>query len=324
MQLVEWIDNLTASAHGLARSLSCQIEMTPKDIRKLVTVCLHLSSAPEMDRARIADEVWQTNRDEIGRIVQAGKFWSQTLSKSMAEVADVAWTTDLGPTRRHLAAYGRSWFRLLNRKYREAQATLIGILDSPPPKPLEARLAIVDTLIRAQKVRALVERGDEIGRRAFGTLWRQEKSDWDRLSAIADWEAEACKQGLPKAFRLLLARMDNSDDVRKLAQSLADELQATATELTDVFRAMNFDPVVGFDLPLVGDNGDNLKKVSFPLLNAKLKEWLSDPEALRRWLPFRTRWERLRLQPDAGPRGLSVRRSSALLRCARTVRPRLL
>jgi very-short-patch-repair endonuclease len=293
-QMIERINHLTGSAHDLASSLSCQIEMTPRDIHKLATVCLHLSSAPEMDRRRLVDEVWQTDRDQISRIVEAGKNSFEAVSTLGDTVADVAWTTDLGPTRRHLTAYGRSWFRLLNRNYRDARATLIEILDGPPPKSLKERLAIVDLLIRGQKARAAVASGNEIGRRAFGTLWRQENSDWGRLSAIADWEAEACKQGLPKAFRLLLARMDNSDDLRNRAQSLAEEVQATGAELNEIFRAMNFDPVVGLGIPPVRDNADNLKKVPLSLLSSKLNEWLADPEALPRWIAFRTRWEKLR------------------------------
>ncbi len=109
-ELIPRIGELKAAAHELAGSLNCHIEMTPGDIRKIAKLCLHLTSAPEMDRSQMVDDVWESQQKEIGRIVQAGQTWSAVVSVLPDTVADVAWTTDLGPARRHLAAYGHRGF----------------------------------------------------------------------------------------------------------------------------------------------------------------------------------------------------------------------
>ena len=213
-ELIRRLDQLSTVATSVAVSLSGQIEMTLGHIQKLARLGLHLATAPEMDQSRLADTVWVDRQFEIDRIVALGKELLQVIGVLSGKVADVAWTTDVAATRRNLAAYGRSWFRWWNRNYRRAQAELSGILTGPPPKPLNERLSLLDVLIRGQKSKAVIAGSDDIGRRAFGTRWRQESSDWGQLSAITNWVVEGGKQGLPRKYHALLPRIADPQGLR--------------------------------------------------------------------------------------------------------------
>ena len=73
----------------------------------------------------------------VSEIVKQGQALSTTRIELGEKVAEVAWQTDLSAARRHLAGYGGSFLRLFNRDYREAVATLKGVLKGSGPAKTE-------------------------------------------------------------------------------------------------------------------------------------------------------------------------------------------
>ncbi|MEE8439344.1 MAG: transcription elongation factor GreA, partial [Micropepsaceae bacterium] len=137
------------------------------------------------------------------------------------EEADMATQTDVASLRRALAAHGRSWLRWLNRDYRNAQAELQGMLVNPPPKALSERLSVLDAFIICQRARKTIETDDSLGRQAFGTLWRGERSDWDMLSR-AEVIDVASLSGKTVKFGATVTIVDEDTDAKVKYQIVGD------------------------------------------------------------------------------------------------------
>ncbi len=191
-QLVGQIDGAVASLETIVDAVQRLVEalaipvpdaMSLRDVKRLADLGLKLVNAPPMDHRQMGNPVWETRRDEIARIVEKGQVLSASQSALAETASPLAWQTDLEATRRGLAAHGSSWFRWLHRDYRQAMATLRGIMKGEVPKSPVERLKIVDAVIETQTATRSLDDPDlgQLGRDAFGTYWKGTKSDW------ADW-----------------------------------------------------------------------------------------------------------------------------------------
>ncbi len=141
----------------------------------------------------IASPAWDARRDEIAGLVKAGQAHAETQAVLRGILTEDAWQTDLRATRQALAGHGRSLFRWFRKDYRDAVATLRGVLKGEMPRKLADRLAIVDAVIGFQSSLAMLDNDPErirLGQDAFGTGWKGSKSDWPVLAEIVKWEAE--------------------------------------------------------------------------------------------------------------------------------------
>ncbi|HEY2154095.1 MAG TPA: DUF3320 domain-containing protein [Isosphaeraceae bacterium] len=284
------LESVGEAAARLAEALEVPPPGSPglDHVQGLAELALRIVKAPPMDRPRIADPAWATHREAIAGLVARGADLAARRAALEATVADVAWGADLAPTRRTLAARGRSLFRWLYRDYREAVATLRGILKGKPPRSPAARLALVDALIAVQSdTRSLDDDPacTQLGRDAFGEAWRGSRSDWPALAVIVAWEAEAREAGLPHDPRLVLSRLERPDACNVPLEILSDRLKAALARLEDLRKALALDPAEAF--------GGDLLAVPIGDIVARLRRWSEHPESLSSWIGYRMRCRRL-------------------------------
>ena len=150
------------------------------------------------------------------------------------KVAEVAWQTDLSAARRHLAGYGDSFLRVFNRNYREAVATLKGVLKGKAPRELNERLKLLDAVISAQATSRSLD-GDgslsQVGRDAFGTEWNGSQSDWGNLAEILAWDDECRTARLSHGHRGVLMGLDQPELCRDSLNALSARLRPSFDRL---------------------------------------------------------------------------------------------
>ncbi len=260
-----------------------------KDVQHLAQFTLRIVKAPPMDRQAIASPVWDSRREEIASLVQIGQAHAESRARLQEMLADIAWQTDLAPTRRALAGHGRSWFRWFRTDYRDALATLRGILKQEMPGTLADRLALVDAVIAAQINSKAVDDDpswSRLGRDAFGTGWRGSKSDWPALANIMKWEAEARDARLTCNCRKVLSRLDRPDVCQTPLKTLSNHLKPASSRLQELTRILSFDWVET-------SGGESVHAVSIRDLIARLRSWQEHTEALSKWIGYQMRRRRL-------------------------------
>lgn len=280
------LQRLSAGTEELGKRLALTQTSSALDASKAALFAQRLIAAPPLDRKSLADPVWGERREEIDALVSHGKTLSDCTNRLQGVVAEVSWSTGVAQARRDLAAYGRSWFRILFRPYRAAVAALRGILASDRPKSHQERLEILDTLLAGQLAGKKVEDGNELGQRAFGSYWRGAQSDWSALEKVCQWETESRTAGLPANFRAVLANLADRSSVAAAIKQIGADLKPVIQELGGVFSLLQFDAKAVFAT-------SDIKLLPLRALRDHLQLWLDSPEALPTWTAYYNRWRRL-------------------------------
>lgn len=283
------LDRLGGAGQRLASTLGVSVPVDALDTSRLALLAQRLDTAPPMDRRSLASPVWQQRRQHVDNLIEAGRQYSECRGQLDGIVIEEAgWDTDVTAARRNLAVHGRSWFRFFRRAFREAQVTLRGILVDKPPKKLQDRLAILDSLIQGQRVRDFIESSSaaELGREAFGSYWNGTTSDWIVLSTIAKWESECREVKIDPEFRAIHARLHDGSDIRTLLAQIGKDLKPVLKELTGLFKSVRLNLSVAFD-------STGLHSIPLDDLAAKLRQWRAEPESLSRWVNYFVRRRRL-------------------------------
>jgi very-short-patch-repair endonuclease len=293
-KLTETVASLTASLESFGQlsdvlGLPRQDASSMRDVERLAQIALRIVSAPVMDRRAIGSLVWEARRDEIEGLVNQGQSLAASQAEMQGTVADVALQTDLSATRRSLAAHGRSLFRWFWGDYREALATLRGVLEEEMPRRLDERLRIVDTVIRMQTQLKSLDEDEahtQLGRDAFGTGWKGSKSDWPALAAIVNWEAESRNAGLSVDCRSVLSRLERPDDCQTPLKTVRTHFDRAFNGLHEVAGVLSVDCAESF-------GNESPDGVPIRDVVARLRLWQEHPEALSKWIGYQVRRRRL-------------------------------
>jgi very-short-patch-repair endonuclease len=190
--------------------------------------------------------------------------------------------------RLHIKQFGGSIFRLLSSLYRQAMRTLRSVLKAEPPKALTDRLAILDALIAAQNAWRTIQNMSDLGRRAFGTLWRGEDSRWDALSAIESWDAQAVGAAIPPGYRRLVQRIEDRAAVARSAAALLEQIAPTMENADAIFKSVETNLSLAFATP-AGSKASTIHDVPLGEMIARLQAWAAQPEAIAKWIAYWTR-----------------------------------
>ena len=307
-----------AQASAAAAALAAGLGVAPAgNLTVLAQQCQvadTLASAPPFDRGTISSGVWTAGLASLREGLQQGRALAAIVAQRAPALADVAWMSDWLPQRLLVAAHGGRLLRFLNGPYRQAISQLRSVSKEPLPKPLAARLALLDDLIAARKARQALAAIDATARAAFGAVWQGERTDWDAADAILAWVQHAEPVG-GMDVRALAAGLDNAP---ALAAS-AGQARAASTQLRSAFetvvQALQIEVGEAFGSPA-------LEQVPLALLQQKTTAWAHDVEGLMAWLAYADIARRCTAAGLQGPMvlaadtGQGAEAAVAMFRCA--------
>ena len=279
------LESLLDASAALAGTLSFPQPADFSHTELLRRTCKHLTVSPPLDVEAQTNRVWQTNFTAITEIVEAGKAFSDAKSALEGRVSETAWDAELAGARTTIAAHTKSTFSFLpdwlvmGSDYKKALRTLAGISTDELPKAHSDRIALLDAILVGQRARKSVSTGDEIGRRAFGVMWRGENSDWAQLSAIVLWVRAEAELGLSADVREFRARISAPEKLAPATAKLAELLNDAWEGVGETVTELAFDLAAAFD-------GATREKVSLADLLSRLDAWLGGLEELSRWCAY--------------------------------------
>ncbi|MEM6458314.1 MAG: DUF4011 domain-containing protein [Planctomycetota bacterium] len=278
------------SAEGKARELADLLEddsrLTPGRVNALADRARRLAETPPLDPEAITHDVWAQQGPAVTELVEQGLGVDTIRQQLDGVVAEAAWSADLSQARLDLAAHGSSWLRFLNPNYRAAKRRLQAVLTGPLPKDHAERLQTLDRLIEARNARSAIERGDAVGRYAFGSMWRGVDSDFAALSRVHGWNRRNDQRGDAKTCRQLVARRSDLDDWKAELPGAADGAERAVASAGRAFDAAA--AAVALDL---GEAFGVEELIDLPLTATadRLEAWHASPDGLSRWIAYRDR-----------------------------------
>jgi hypothetical protein len=181
-------ERATAAVAAAGRALAGELELPPPPTREacqaLLTLARQAGDAPDVVGVELTAPEWVTHADELAAAFAAGERLSALHAAWDEGLIPEAWAEPLLDTRRHLAAYGRQWWRFFNGDYRRAKTRLAGLCRGALPGELDAQLAMVDAVLEAQRAEVTLRAHESIVARVLGIRWRQHHTDWSGAADI--------------------------------------------------------------------------------------------------------------------------------------------
>ncbi|WP_428245436.1 DUF3320 domain-containing protein [Ferrovibrio sp.] len=173
--------------NGLKAALELQYPMTLASAYSLLQIVERVAAAPPFDTEAMLNDVWRNRVADIADLVEAGRAYSDQRRELDDIFTATAWDTDMKAARQHLATHATSFLRFLNGNFKRAKMLVNSVLATATPMQISEQLKQLDKLIANQKTLARLAADDDLGRKAFGSLWRRERSDWLALEKIVTW-----------------------------------------------------------------------------------------------------------------------------------------
>lgn len=249
----------------------------------------YVGQAPPLDRQALCDGIWSAGLGGLHELLAQGRAFAAAHEAAGGQVIEEAWAKDFRAARAQLAAHGESLFRFLSGDYRRALREIRATMTGPLPKTYADRLALVDRLIAGQQARQAILAASGTGRAAFGSVWRDEKTDWSSVEAILTWIEAQAKVGLGDGFRSVFAGIENPADASRLARELAAQRSRAEQAIAAVVADLKLDPRGAF-----GTAG--WAEAPLDEWVARSAEWLERAEDLTRWINYFVRATRARAQ----------------------------
>nr|WP_304188973.1 DUF3320 domain-containing protein [Rhodothermus marinus]MBO2492354.1 DUF3320 domain-containing protein [Rhodothermus marinus] len=255
-KMIAVTDELQRCVAKLANQLQLPVPDTHPAADVLCRTLRQALERPPVTGVAVNPSEWVRRQQEARQLIAAGRRLQELLEVHAEQLIPDAWTQDVLPIRTHLAAHGQKWWRFLIGDYRRARAQLAGLCRAFLPSRLEDRLALVDAILEAQRLRKQLEEAQSTGQALFGVHWQGANSDWDVLSQIETWMIELHKLISQGAIHeALFTFLTGGPEMR----ALQDEIEAVEEALRKHARAadvleplLDLDPVVRFgnDTPL--------------------------------------------------------------------------
>ena len=227
-------------------NLSQPVPNTFAEIEEQRIIAGFVADAPKLDKSALCDAIWDSGLDQLRDLIAEGQKFETAQKVADKKVVESAWEKDFTEARTQIGAHGQSLLRFLNAKYRSAIAEIRGVLKGELPKTHVERLAFIDGLIAGQQALRKLREFEEVGRVAFGTFWRKEKSDWAQFGVILDWVVRQNEAGLSASFRKMFAGIADQAAIAKEVKLLGERLKAAVDRTQRLYGELLLDCAVAF------------------------------------------------------------------------------
>lgn len=193
---------------------------------KLIVTADRVSVAPDVSPEAFAAAVWERGLDQAGDLAEAVDTLSLARLELSGKVVDAAWDTDTTAARTAFAMHGKSFLKVLNGDWRKASALVKTILKDPATS-VDDTVLILDTLAKGRDARKVVREGDALGRAAFGSDWRGDRTDPQPLEDLVSWMRSL--KGVSVEARLIAGRLPDKGQLGERAAQLRSMLDRSRT-----------------------------------------------------------------------------------------------
>ena len=186
-QAISMLQSISSSAGQLATHLGLGRPVTLAEVDIICRAAQRAAEAPRLKGLRLSTNDWQTRRDAIRELLEAGKLMTGIQAQHRAMLIEHAWEQDVLIERLHFANYGGKWWCFLSGKFRQSRAKLQGLCKSGLPKGNAECLSMIDGILEYQQRKRIYDQHIALGEALFGAQWNKQRSDWEVLGHLSEW-----------------------------------------------------------------------------------------------------------------------------------------
>ena len=248
-----------------------------------------------MDRPNVPSALLQRlaiapDLPRLAHTAAAGKQFVELWFELDGAFEKSAWTYNFEDVYAGIKAGTLSWINRLRSNYRRASKRLALLLCNPMPKRAEDRLKLIDTLLRARKLRERIANEDRFCTSALGALWLGLRTDFDALVKGLSWTMHVADSPLRPSLTQLATFRGNTE---KLISVFETSAQTFLQEHHQIFQALDLDIEVAFQADAVDD-------VKVAAVAERTLLWVNEFERIEEWIDL-ARADRIVRDEDAAP-----------------------
>jgi very-short-patch-repair endonuclease/DNA polymerase III delta prime subunit len=269
------LNALQFAAAALSERLMLTQPATLADVDVVCRAARRAAEAPRLEGIKISTGEWQSRRDAIRELLDAGQKMSAYRGQFDPLLIDAAWELDLLDVRQNLLAYGDKWWKVLSGRFRASRARLQGLVRGTLPKTNAGMLELVDSVLAYQQNKKVYDQHEALGSALFGAQWQRQKTDWTVLERLSSWVIQLHDDlgngQIPQGIIVFLA---GHADATGLGNAVAGIEQ----------HVIGLDKAIRDSLEVTGMQAENAKadvrELSLSILEARLREWQGNLTAL--------------------------------------------
>ncbi|MEM1043371.1 MAG: DUF3320 domain-containing protein [Bacteroidota bacterium] len=277
------IESLSEAVRPLSDFLHLDAE-TPADADVLTRAARRALAAPDLRGVRVDAGEWHARRSDVAELVRVGTAYDAVRAEYNEVLIPEAWKEDVLETRQHLKAHGEKWYRIFIGDWRRAKSRLAGLIETPIPTGHDERLAIVDGIREAQRLRKEIDAYASLGSGLFGLQWEGAASDWAVLERIASWmtslHGDVASGKVPRGLVAFLAGGPDLDALEPLAENVEGRLKSFGERMQ---KAVD---IVAFVAERRYGEGETIDMQPLHVLAALAKGWAKQAARLQEIVTF--------------------------------------
>jgi hypothetical protein len=240
---------LSRAIEAIAATVDIDLQPSLAAVLPLVEVLDRLIGLPN-DSALLASLIMAaSDKTRLTAALGAASAWRDARDAGTENFVEDAFSAPISGLYAKLVAGEASFLSRWGSGYRRASHELAGLLRGKLPKAASERRALVGHLIAIQEMRARWGEDEEYCASVLSDCWRGERTDFDRVRAIADWCRSLGEAKLQisscRAIEIAKAPVGLSDLARALRQA-----EPTVRQVLDnVAQSLGLDPAtMGADI----------------------------------------------------------------------------
>ncbi|HEY2009847.1 MAG TPA: DUF3320 domain-containing protein [Rhizomicrobium sp.] len=239
---------LASAISDLDNILGLPVVLTINAAQQLVDFLRRLEGLPDGgDRIALA----LLNSEALTRLsdfLSAGAAWHDELNKACSDYVDHAFSANVTHLRGPLVAGTTSFFARWGGPYRAASRELGGLLQGPLPKKASDRVSAIDRLSRIRTLKSRWEGDAAFCSTFLGGAWRQDKTDFATLKAVATWCSRLAESSVRTPWDKAIALADKRDLLSTLTAALEEREPAARVAIKAAEAMLDTDPAL-FSVP---------------------------------------------------------------------------
>lgn len=284
--LAQHCRSLTVNLDKVAAFLGLRIEASFRGGASARAVLTSAAECPAGCEMQTLVEVLQSKRlPELKAGLHAGAQWREAWDAATGVFSELAWSIDPGPLRTPLAAGAASFFARMRGAYRNASASLAGVLAGALPKTAAERVALADALLAIRALRRDLTDAESVLKQELGAAWRGEKTDFAGLLALVNWRLRIGARGV-KVDPVRFAQVCAKPDVVRKALHAISSLDAILHQIEKLGRALRL------DARWFGDA--DIEDAEIRHVTRRLDALIAEADRYGEWVEFRRCEARLR------------------------------
>ena len=241
---IEVADALRDAIVKAREALKVEVAKTIASVETLTNVLSRLEGLPEQSVELARSMLGCSDLQRLQATLTAGAAWRRSFDASSSTFVDAAFGQPTGHLRPPLVAGTQSLFARWGGGYRRASRDLAALLREPLPKDAASRLRHVDNLCDLEARRSDWQEDSDFCARALGDAWRGDKTDFQKLTGIAEWCTELQAAALNCPVDALLHLAGNADSLREIRKALADTKGPAIQSSREIVQALELDLAV--------------------------------------------------------------------------------